>query len=171
MLQKIQLLKATDIWTLLDANVQAAQGAPLARVEAALSTSQTTAFVLDDIYTVYWRFCYIQGREAWLVNGPLIERFCPPLGPGVAERFEWSRKVTDTQFASATVYRERFKNTSPTCWAQTAYWFCQPCPTSHRLRTMSAKKLKATATTPFKCYALPTCHCWGQRAVMPVWCG
>ena len=64
MLQKIQLLKATDIWALLDADVQAAQGAPLARVEAALGASQTTAVVLDDIYTMYWRFCYIQGNHA-----------------------------------------------------------------------------------------------------------
>ena len=35
--------------------------------------------------------------------------FCPPLGPGVAERFAWSKTVTDAQFAQATVYRERFK--------------------------------------------------------------
>jgi amidase len=27
----------------------------------------------------------------------------------VAERFDWSSKVTDAQLASATVYRERFK--------------------------------------------------------------
>ena len=105
----IRLLKPTDIWALLDADVTAAQVAPLARVETALGKAQTTHVVLDDIDTMYWRFRYIQGREAWMVNGPLIERFCPPLGPGVAERFDWSRKVTDEQFASATVYRERFK--------------------------------------------------------------
>jgi amidase len=44
-----------------------------------------------------------------MVNGPLITRFCPPLGPGVAERFDWSSKVSDAQLTSATVYRERFK--------------------------------------------------------------
>ena len=107
--EKIRLLKPTDIWALLDADVLAAQAAPLARVEAALGTSQPTTVVLDDIDTMYWRFRYIQGREAWMVNGPLIERFCPPLGPGVAERFDWSRQVTDAQFALATIYRERFK--------------------------------------------------------------
>ena len=107
---KVRLLKPSDIWSLLDADVLAAFVAPLARVEAALGNTQTTSVVLDDIDTMYWRFRYLQGREAWMVNGPLIERFCPPLGPGVAERFDWSRQVTDTQFASATVYRERFKN-------------------------------------------------------------
>ena len=107
--EKIRLLKPTDIWALLDADVLAAQAVPLARVEAALGIAQSTNVVLDDIDTMYWRFRHIQGREAWMVNGPLIERFCPPLGPGVAERFDWSRQVTDAQFAQATVYRERFK--------------------------------------------------------------
>ena len=44
-----------------------------------------------------------------MVNGPLIERFCPPLGPGIAERFAWSKTVTDEQLATASAYRERFK--------------------------------------------------------------
>ena len=106
---KIRLLKPTDIWALLDAEVTAAQAAPLARVESALGKAQTTRAVLDEIDSMYWNFRHIQGREAWMVNGPLIQRFCPPLGPGVAERFDWSSKVTDDQFAQATIYRERFK--------------------------------------------------------------
>lgn len=107
--EKIRLLKPTDIWALLGAEALQAQTEPLARVEAALGKAQACAVVLDDIDTMYWQFRYLQGREAWMVNGPLIERFCPPLGPGVAERFDWSSKVTDAQLASATVYRERFK--------------------------------------------------------------
>jgi amidase len=106
---KIRLVKPTDIWALLDADVLSAQTAPLARVETALGKAQATTVVLDDMDTVYWNFRYIQGREAWMVNGPLIQRFCPPLGPGVAERFDWSRQVTDEQLACATIYRERFK--------------------------------------------------------------
>ncbi len=107
--EKIRLLKPTDIWALLGAEALQAQTEPLARVEAALGKANACAVVLDDIDTMYWQFRYLQGREAWMVNGPLIERFCPPLGPGVAERFDWSSKVTDAQLASATVYRERFK--------------------------------------------------------------
>lgn len=107
--EKIRLLMPTDIWALLDADVHTAQTAPLARVETALGKAQATTVVLDDLGSMYWHFRYIQGREAWMVNGPLIERFCPPLGPGVAERFDWSRQVTDEQFALATIYRERFR--------------------------------------------------------------
>jgi amidase len=107
--ERMRLLKPRDIWSLLDAAVADAQVGPLARVEAALGKSQDTNVVLDELDTMYWRFRAIQGREAWMVNGPLIERFCPPLGPGVRERFEWSRQVTDTQFAIAASYRERFR--------------------------------------------------------------
>ena len=105
----IKLLKPLDIWVMLDADVTAAQAGPLARVQAALGQARDTHVILDDVDTLYWRFRHLQGREAWMVNGPLIERFCPPLGPGIAERFAWSKTVTDAQFAQAVVYRERFK--------------------------------------------------------------
>ena len=44
-----------------------------------------------------------------MTDGPLIERYAPPLGPGVAERFAWSRAVTDEQVANARVFRERYR--------------------------------------------------------------
>ena len=106
---KIRLLKPLDIWAMLDADVTAAQTSPLARVQAALGKALDTNVILDDVDTLFWRFRYIQGREAWMVNGALIERFCPPLGPGVAERFAWSKTVTDEQFSQGIAYRERFK--------------------------------------------------------------
>ena len=48
------------------------------------------------------------GREAWLVDGPLIERYRPPLGPGVAQRFAWARAITDTQVAAGATFRAEF---------------------------------------------------------------
>ena len=105
---KIRLLKPLDIWAMLDDEVLAAQAAPLARVHAALGHSTDTQVILDDVDKLFWGFRYIQGREAWQVNGALIERYCPPLGPGVAERFAWSKTVTDAQFAEGQAYRSRF---------------------------------------------------------------
>ena len=106
---KIRLLKPVDIWAMLDEEVTAAQTAPLVRVQAALGQAINSQVILDDVDTLFWGFRYIQGWEAWQVNGPLIERFCPPLGPGVAERFAWSRTVTDKQLDTASAYRSRFK--------------------------------------------------------------
>ena len=58
---------------------------------------------------MYWNFRYLQGRESWLTDGPMIERFAPPLGPGVAERFAWSRDVTDAQVNTARAFRIAFR--------------------------------------------------------------
>ena len=104
---RCRLLKPSDLWALLDAEVAQAQAAPLARVEAALGAAQPVDVVLDGMDAMYWAFRYVQGREAWMVDGPLIERFQPPLGPGVAERFAWSKGVTDEQFATGVAYRQR----------------------------------------------------------------
>jgi amidase len=108
--ERCRLIKPTDLWALLDAEVAAAQGAPLARVEAALGGARPLSVVPDSVEAMYWAFRHIQGREAWMVDGPLIERFNPPLGPGVAERFEWSRRVKDEQVAAATGYRRRCRD-------------------------------------------------------------
>jgi amidase len=59
---------------------------------------------------MYWNFRYIQSREAWMTDGPLITRYAPPLGPGVAERFAWSRAVTDAQVAAARAFGLRFRH-------------------------------------------------------------
>jgi amidase len=64
--------------------------------------------VLESFDAMYWAFRYLQGREAWLTDGPLIERYAPPLGPGVAERFAFGRGVTDAQVAEAAAFRARF---------------------------------------------------------------
>jgi amidase len=58
---------------------------------------------------MYWSFRYLQGREAWRTDGALIERFKPPLGPGVKDRFVWARDVSDAQVATANAFRERFR--------------------------------------------------------------
>ena len=58
--------------------------------------------------SMYWHFRHIQGHESWQVDGDFIRRFAPPLGPGVAQRFEWSSKVTDEQVAEGRAFRERF---------------------------------------------------------------
>ena len=59
---------------------------------------------------MYWGFRRTQGREAWQSDGALIERFAPPLGPGVKERFAWAREVTAAQYDAAAAFRARFRN-------------------------------------------------------------
>ena len=106
---RVRLLRPTDVWALVEAPVAEALAPALAQVEAITGTATQTTVALESWDAMYWNFRYVQGRESWLTNGPLIERFAPPLGPGVAERFAWSRDVTDAQITAARSFRARFR--------------------------------------------------------------
>ena len=107
--ERIRLLAPSDVWALLSADVLDAQRAPRAQVEAVLGRAAPIDVALDGFDAMYWSFRYLQGREAWRTDGALIERFAPPLGPGVKQRFAWSRDVTDVQVAEATIVQARFR--------------------------------------------------------------
>jgi amidase len=65
--------------------------------------------IAPDIDELYWAFRWLQGREAWIADGELIDRHLPPLGPGVAERFGFAREVSDDDVWKGNVIRERFR--------------------------------------------------------------
>jgi amidase len=68
-----------------------------------------TVKVARDLDALYWAFRWVQGREAWQADGALIERFGLPLGPGVAERFVFSKSVTEAEHAKAEKVRKAFR--------------------------------------------------------------
>jgi len=106
---RVRLLAPTDLWGLLTPEVLEAQRGPRDRVEAAVGRTAPVEVVLDGFDAMYWSFRYLQGREAWRTDGALLDRFKPPLGPGVKDRFAWARDVSDAQVASAAAFRERFR--------------------------------------------------------------
>jgi amidase len=107
--ERVRLLTAPEAWEQIEPEVAAAHAPALARVQGALGSAQTVRVVLDSFEAMYWHFRHIQGREAWMTDGPLIERYAPPLGAGVAQRFAWSRAVSDEQVATATAFRGRYR--------------------------------------------------------------
>ena len=105
----VRLLRPDDVWGLLETDVREALATPVSRVESVYGKARPVEAVLDGFEPMYWNFRYLQGREAWRSDGPLIDRFAPPLGIGVAQRFAWASAVTDAQVASATDFRNRFR--------------------------------------------------------------
>jgi len=103
-----KVLLAKDAFGLLSPDVREALAPAVAQVEATLGTYENVTVASDGFTALYWAMRYIQSREAWGVDGPMIERYRPPLGPGVADRFEFSRGVTDVQVAEAQVIRSAF---------------------------------------------------------------
>lgn len=106
---QVRLLLPQEVWALLDAPVTDALSAAVARAQAVLGTAKPANAVLESFDAMYWNFRYMQGREAWMTDGPLIERYAPPLGPGVEDRFAWSRSVTDEQVLVARSFKKRFQ--------------------------------------------------------------
>jgi amidase len=108
----VRLLSPTELWALLSDDVQPAMAEARARLESVFGLARPMPLVLggmDGLDAMYWHFRHLQGREAWQVHGPFIERYQPPLGPGVAERFAWSRGVDAGQYAQALDYRQRVR--------------------------------------------------------------
>ena len=104
-----RLLLPRDVWDLLSTEAATALRPARERIEAAIGPAGACAVALESFDVMYWSFRNLQGREAWQVDGPFIERFAPPLGPGVAERFAYARQVTDAQVAEAARLREAFR--------------------------------------------------------------
>lgn len=104
-----ELLWPTDLWDQMATVARPAAEAAAQRVQQVLGAARPVGVVLESFDRMYWAFRRIQGREAWLTDGPMIERFAPPLGPGVAERFAWSRRVSDAEVADATAFRSAFR--------------------------------------------------------------
>ena len=105
----VRLLWPSDIWSMLGAPVAGSLEAAAQRIQSTLGPATHVDIALDDWDAMYWNFRYVQSREAWLTDGPMIERYAPPLGPGVTERFAWSRAVTDDQVNKARAFRATFK--------------------------------------------------------------
>ena len=106
---KVRLLWPEDVWAMMEAPARDALEGAVQRVQSVLGPAAPVQTVMESWDAMYWNFRYLQSREAWLTDGPLIERYAPPLGPGVAERFAWSRAVTDEQVKTARVFRTAFR--------------------------------------------------------------
>ena len=79
--EKPRLLLARDAFALLDRAVREALAPAIRQIEAVLGKADETDVATEGFTALYWAMRYIQGREAWIVDGPMIERLRPPLGP------------------------------------------------------------------------------------------
>ena len=104
--KQVRLIMPTELWALLEQPVVQALQPAVDRITARFGQAQALDGFFGDFDPLYWAFRYIQGREAWSTDGDLIQRYHPPLGPGVRERFEWSSQVTDAQVQQARSMRQ-----------------------------------------------------------------
>jgi len=105
---KPRLLLAKDCFALLEKPAYDALAPAVERLERLYGPAQPIAAAPEGFDDLYWAFRRIQGWEAWATDGVLIERHRLPLGPGVAERFAYSKGVVQAEYAAACEARERY---------------------------------------------------------------
>ncbi|HVL57902.1 MAG TPA: amidase [Burkholderiaceae bacterium] len=96
---RVRLLEPTDAFALIDAAVRDALAPAITRVVDRLGAPTQVEVAPLPFEKIYWGYRYLQGHGAWQTDGPLIERFRLPLGPGVAERFAFGAAVRPEQVA------------------------------------------------------------------------
>ena len=133
---------------MVDQEVRGALAPVVKRLEATFGTAEMREVASDGFDALYWAFRHLQGREAWAVDGAMIDRYRPPLGPGVAERFAFARKVTDAQVADARAVRERFGDRFRTLLGADGILILPAMPDVPPLLSESGDRSTSTATRP-----------------------
>ena len=105
---KPRLLLAADAFAMLDVEVRGVLAPVVKAIEGVLGDASLVEAAPEGFEALYWAHRRLQAREAWQVHGAMIERYRPPLGPGVAERFAFARLVTDQEVAESEEVRARF---------------------------------------------------------------
>ena len=104
-----RLLLADDMFAQAVPEAENASCAMSCSASCRCSASPRPSRSSRDLDALYWAFRWVQGREAWIADGAMIERFAPPLGPGVAERFAFSKSVSDDEYAKGESVRKSFR--------------------------------------------------------------
>jgi amidase len=104
-----RLLLAADAFAMIDVEVRASLAPVIKGIEGALGEAKLVESATEGFEQLYWALRHVQGREAWETDGPFIERFKPPLGPGVRERFAYAEAVTDAQVEEGASLRQKFR--------------------------------------------------------------
>lgn len=107
--ERVRVLRSPQLDALAQPEALQALSSAVQRVEAVAGAATPLASDLLDIESMFWSVRHIQGHETWGINRALITRFAPPLGPGVAQRFEWSSHVTDAQMEQARAQRAQLQ--------------------------------------------------------------
>jgi amidase len=102
------LLLVEDAFAMTEPSVRTALGPVIDAVTATLGSPRDVRLSADGLEEGWLNaFRILQMREIWRTHGAWITAHKPHFGPGVAERFEASSKVTDTAAAEAGIFRQR----------------------------------------------------------------
>lgn len=101
-----RLLIAADAFAFAGPNVRAALGRAVRRIKAAFSDHQEVQIYEGDAATWPGVFRILQGDEIRCRHSAWIDAHNPSFGPGIAERFQWTRTIDAGEVERMKVKRE-----------------------------------------------------------------
>lgn len=104
--QPRHLLIAKDAFAAVGPAITIALGDGLARVKSAFSAIHEVTVYTGDPASWSALFRILQGDEARIHHGAWIDRHNPKFGPGIHERFQWTRTIDPADVAKAKPQRE-----------------------------------------------------------------
>jgi amidase len=105
-----RLTLPSDLLAELDTPVTDAFAAALERVRPRFSDIAQANIMTPSIDALFSAYRHLQGYQAWRSHGATIDEYDLQLGPGVKERFAWSRSITDEQNDAAERVRVAFRD-------------------------------------------------------------
>jgi amidase len=101
-----RLLIAQDVFAFAGPEVTEALGAPVSRVKEAFADHREVSVYTDDPAAWPKIFRILQGDEIRKRHGAWIDAHDPNFGPGIAERFRWTRTIDPSEVEKMRVLRE-----------------------------------------------------------------
>ncbi|HEY1610034.1 MAG TPA: amidase [Paraburkholderia sp.] len=104
------LILPTDLLADLDAPIADAFAAVLERVKPRFGQVREARIMTPSTDALFSAFRHLQGYQAWRSLGAIIDEHDLQLGPGIKERFAWSRGITDAQHDAEERVRIAFRD-------------------------------------------------------------
>jgi len=101
-----RLLIADDAFAFVGPEVSAALAAAVDRLKAALADHRHVRVYASEPAAWSGIFRVLQGSEIWRRHGDWIEAHNPSFGPGIAERFRWTRTIDPAEVERLRPQRE-----------------------------------------------------------------
>jgi amidase len=104
-----RLLAGEDGFAAAEPTVEGAVRAVLAQLEGSRVPSASVTVSEEGLER--WMRCFrlLQGADIWATHGDWIERVAPRFGPGVGERFAWTRTIRSDETEPELELRERIR--------------------------------------------------------------
>ena len=103
----VRCLVPADVLELVDAPVRERVLEQISRLFDLFDEVKYVRLAEEGLATWMWAFRVLQGSEIWKEHGEWIEEVRPSFGPGIAERFAWTKTVKREWTVYAQHIRER----------------------------------------------------------------